>query len=157
MKIAPNDPCPCGSSAAFNSCCLPMLEGKTQATSPEQLMRSRYTAFAMEEEKYILETWHARTRPKQLNFADHPVVWLGLSVDPVQHPAATATEGVVSFTASYLEEGLLCRLHETSKFLMENGSWFYLKGDCDVTRTKVARNEPCPCNSGKKFKKCCMP
>lgn len=157
MKVDQNSTCPCGSEKLFASCCMPFLEGKKQATTPEQLMRSRYTAFVAESEDYILQTWHSRTRPKHLNFADHPVVWLGLNVDPVKHPDMTANEGIVSFTASYLEEGQLCHLHETSTFLLENGRWFYLKGNCDVDRAKIGRNDQCPCNSGKKFKKCCMP
>jgi len=149
--------CPCGNAVPYHNCCGIYIENQEQPPTPELLMRSRYTAFVLEKEEYILQTWHARTRPKELNFADNPVVWLGLAVDPATPPDMNATEGVVSFTASYLENGQVCHLHETSNFLLEDGKWLYLKGDCTVAKTKVARNDLCPCGSGKKFKKCCLP
>lgn len=119
-------------------------------------MRSRYTAFVLQKEDYILSTWHSRTRPAGLNFEDNPVVWLGLEVEPVTATDTLSTQGEVSFTASYLENGQVCHLHETSEFLLEDGNWFYLRGTCDVTKNKIARNEKCPCGSGKKFKRCCL-
>jgi SEC-C motif-containing protein len=148
--------CPCGSALPFSACCGPILENHALAETAEALMRSRYTAFVQKHEPHILASWHARTRPKSLNFDDHPVVWLGLQIHDRQEGAASDSSGTVDFTTSYLENGQLCRLREKSEFLKEDGLWFYLRGECQIKKEKVERNQPCPCGSAKKFKKCCL-
>ena len=156
MKLTKTSCCPCGSAEKYENCCGAFIEGFKQPETPEQLMRSRYTAFSLQKENYILTTWHPRTRPEKLNFEDNQVVWLGLVVNQAKQPTPVSQEAYVEFTASYLENGQICRLHENSKFLPEDGRWYYLNGTCNVRKEKVARNEPCPCGSGKKFKKCCL-
>jgi SEC-C motif-containing protein len=148
--------CPCGSGSAFSSCCQPILDDHSLATTAEMLMRSRYTAFVQQHGQHIQASWHTRTRPKTLNFDDHPVVWLGLQVHSHQDGQPGDNEGNVNFTSSYLENGQLCKLQEDSQFLKENGLWYYLQGDCKVTKEKIARNTTCPCGSGQKFKRCCL-
>ncbi|MCP4339494.1 MAG: hypothetical protein GY799_11545 [Desulfobulbaceae bacterium] len=148
--------CPCGSGSTFSSCCLPILDDHSLATTAEMLMRSRYTAFVQQHGQHIQSSWHTRTRPKTLNFDDHPVVWLSLQVHSHQDGQAGDNEGSVNFTSSYLENGQLCKLQEDSQFLKEDGLWYYLQGDCKVTKEKIARNTSCPCGSGQKFKRCCL-
>ena len=153
----PSPLCPCGSQIPFAACCLPILDDHRRAETAEALMRSRYSAFVQKHEQYILASWHPRTRPKALNFDDHPVVWLGLEIHESVEGTSNDSTGTVEFTTSYLEHGQLCKLREKSEFLKEDGLWFYLRGECRIKKEKVERNQPCPCGSGKKFKKCCLP
>jgi len=148
--------CPCGSGLALSSCCLPVLNDQSLATTAEMLMRSRYTAFVQQHTQYIQSSWHTKTRPKTLNFDDHPVVWLGLQIHNQHEGSVSDSSGTVDFSCSYLENGQLCKLQEVSEFLKENGLWYYLQGDCKVTKEKIPRNKPCPCGSGQKFKRCCL-
>jgi SEC-C motif-containing protein len=119
-------------------------------------MRSRYTAFVLQNAEHIQTSWHSRTRPKTLNFDDHPVTWLGLQIHGCQKGAVADSSGTVDFTCSYLENGQLCKLQELSEFVKEDGLWYYLRGECRVIKEKIARNSPCPCGSGQKFKRCCL-
>jgi len=148
--------CPCGSGEDFSMCCEPLLTGKIIANSPEQLMRSRYTAFVQQHSEYLLRTWHSRTRPEYLNFADNPVTWLKLTINYVSEIIADSTSGIVDFTTDYMEKSSICTLREKSTFLREDDRWFYLNGSSDLQRKKVERNKLCPCGSGKKFKRCCL-
>lgn len=148
--------CPCGSQLSLAACCQPILDNRLCAETAEALMRSRYTAFVHRHEQHILASWHSRTRPQALNFDDHPVIWLGLQIHECHDGSKSDSRGTVEFTSSYLENGQLCSLREKSEFLKEDELWFYLRGECSVKRQKVERNRPCPCGSGKKFKKCCL-
>ncbi len=148
--------CPCGSGSAYSSCCQPILNDHHLAKTAEMLMRSRYTAFVQQHARHIQSSWHITTRPKTLNFDDNPVVWLGLKINGCQKGLAADNSGEVDFTASYLEDGQLCKLQEVSQFLQEDGLWYYAKGECKVMKEKIARNSPCPCGSGQKFKRCCL-
>lgn len=92
-------------------------------------MRSRYSAFVKRIEPYIYETWHASTRPKgvRLLAMDPPPKWLGLDV---RRATADGDRGEVEFIARYRSGGgKAVRMHETSRFLRENGRWFYVDGD----------------------------
>ena len=148
--------CPCGCGLSFTACCQPILNDHSLATTAEKLMRSRYCAFVLKNSVYILSSWHRKTRPKSLNFDNHPVQWLGLEIHACSEGQENDSTGNVEFTSSYLENGQLCRLREDSQFLKEDGLWFYLRGECTVKKEKITRNQPCPCGSGKKFKRCCL-
>lgn len=148
--------CPCGSSLPYATCCLPILDDHRKAQTAEALMRSRYTAFLLKHTQHILASWHPTSRPEKLNFEDNPVIWLGLEIHDVQDGLAEGTIGSVDFTATYLENGQISRLRERSQFVREEGLWYYLRSECKVKRQKVERNGPCPCGSGKKFKRCCL-
>ena len=152
----PRSLCPCGSALATEACCLPILRDHARAASAEALMRSRYTAFVLRDEKHILASWHPKSRPKNLNFDDFPVTWLGLAIHRVEQGGPGDVLGTVEFTSTYVENGVLCALREVSSFVREDGLWFYLRGECQVDRRKVERNAHCPCGSGKKFKRCCL-
>jgi SEC-C motif domain protein len=148
--------CPCGSNIPYTSCCLPILDNHGLAVTAEALMRSRYTAFVRKHEHHILASWYHKNRPEKLNFEDYPVVWLGLEIHEIGDGLATDDSGMVEFTATYLENGQISKLREKSRFVRENDLWYYLGGECSVKRQKIERNGPCPCGSGKKFKRCCL-
>jgi len=148
--------CPCCSNLAYAGCCEPILNNHRRATTAEMLMRSRYTAFVRHHDAHILSSWHSTTRPKELNFDEHPVVWLGLEIHNCRNGLPDDNVGTVDFTVSYVENGQLCRLQEVSQFIKENDLWYYLQGDCEVKKEKIARNSSCPCGSGQKFKRCCL-
>ena len=141
----PNDPCPCGRLApagpggskgksttplAFARCCgrylaAPGLEASA-APDAESLMRSRYTAFVCERADYLQATWHASTRPADLDF-EPGARWLGLQVR--SHRAMGEDRAEVEFVARYRVGGRAVRLHETSRFVREGGRWLYVDGD----------------------------
>lgn len=149
--------CPCCSGKPFSSCCKPLLSGEKKAQQPEELMRSRYTAYVLKDMPYILKTWHPDTRPSEIN-PDTVPNWQGLRVlytDTVKN-----NYGIVEFEAKAFYRGKTHLLHEKSRFKRENTMWMYVDGDVNPSsekNKKVGRNRPCPCGSGKKFKKCCGP
>jgi SEC-C motif-containing protein len=114
---APADTCPCGSGATYDACCGPLLANRVQAGSPEQLMRSRYTAFVVGDADHLFRTWHPRTRPDDVS-PDPATRWTGLEV-------LAATGDTVEFVASW-EGG---RMHELSRFEQRGGRWVYVDGD----------------------------
>lgn len=119
--------CPCGSGKNFATCCAPYLEGQPTPNA-ESLMRSRYTAFTLQKEDYLLSSWHPATRPERLDLhADPQPKWLGLDVK--QHRQQDATHATVTFVARYRIEGRGQRLSETSRFVLEEGRWYYVDGD----------------------------
>ncbi len=126
MSPASPPPCPCGSGRALAACCGPLHAGEAVAGTAEQLMRSRYSAYARGERDYLLATWHPSTRPFALEL-DPAVRWLGLSVRRHQQGAAGAA--VVEFVARCRSGGgPATRLHEVSRFVREDGRWYYLDG-----------------------------
>ncbi len=149
-------PCPCGSNYLYTNCCLPILENHSRARTALALMRSRYTAFVYRHELHILASWHKKNRPEKLNFESNPVIWLSLQIHGSHAGSEDDANGSVDFTSTYLENGQITQLRENSNFVQEEGLWYYLGGDCTVKKQKVERNGPCPCASGKKFKRCCL-
>ena len=118
--------CPCESSKPYNACC-ELYHNGLAAPTAEALMRSRYTAFAMGLESYLLQTWHPKTRPARLKLnEDPPTKWLGLQVRRTETTSEiTAT---VEFIARYKVAGKAERLHELSQFEYIEGFWYYLEG-----------------------------
>jgi len=153
--------CPCGSKKEFSDCCEPFLNGTDIPTTAEALMRSRYTAYTCMDDKYLLATWHPDTRPKRTNPSDDGdgTVWTGLSILRTEEGQSGDKTGVVEFIASCDANGKPFQLHEISEFSHDGERWFYVDGfdQMPVVREspKVGRNDPCPCDSGKKYKKCC--
>jgi SEC-C motif-containing protein len=122
--------CPCGSERACAECCGRYLDGREPAATAEALMRSRYTAYARGNESYLLSTWHASTRPASLDLAEPPIPkWIGLKV--LRHEQQDETHALVEFTARYKVNGRAYKLRETSRFVKENGRWFYVDGDTE--------------------------
>lgn len=92
-------------------------------------MRSRYTAYVLNNEAYLLATWHISTRPESLNLATQPSAqWLGLEVKTHRTAGDSAS---VEFVARYRLNGRAVRLHETSRFVREAGCWYYIDGVVD--------------------------
>ena len=121
-----NKPCPCESGKRYSACCEPLHNGLAAPTA-EALMRSRYTAFVLMLEGYLLKTWHPDSRPTALNLAeDPPTKWLGLQIKRTETTGENTA--IVEFIARYKLAGKATRLHETSLFERIDGRWYYLSG-----------------------------
>lgn len=91
-------------------------------------MRSRYTAFALGDREHLLATWHSSTRPKALEL-DPDLRWLFLSIDAVSGGGPFEDRGVVEFTAVHRASGRRGEQREKSRFVREDGRWYYVDGD----------------------------
>lgn len=150
--------CSCGLESPFSKCCEPLLLGMRHAITAEALMRSRYSAYVLKNEAYLLKTWHKSTRPTGIDLSgSENDTWLPLEIIACEAGQAKNIEGVVEFSTGYRVNGKVTPLHEVSRFCKENGHWFYRDGILKETscNEKVGRNDLCPCGSGKKYKKCC--
>ncbi len=120
-----NRRCPCGTGSDYAECCGPLHAGTVPAATAAQLMRSRYSAFAVIEPAYLLATWHSSTRPSTLEL-DPDVRWLGLDVLSTDGGGLLTTEGTVEFRAHWSAGGQRGEQHEVSRFVREDGAWRYL-------------------------------
>lgn len=123
-------------------------------------MRSRYTAYALHNADYLMATWDATVRPKAIDFSRENIDWQRLEIMAVKKGGLKDSKGMVEFKAFYLEDGEEHVMHEISRFTKINGRWFYLNGVVKSIgkpgrQTNQGKNAPCPCGSGKKFKRCC--
>lgn len=160
--------CFCCSSKPFQACCEPFIKGDKTPVTAEQLMRSRFSAYATAQYAYILDTY---TKEKQQGLSVDDLAqsaqgakWFALQVHDAQseesaesNTSATLHSDTVEFTAFYFEDKKMYQLHETSNFRVENGAWRYHDGTLhdDCGKVKYGRNLPCVCGSNKKFKQCC--
>lgn len=117
--------CPCGSGELYQDCCEP-YHLSLGAPNAEKLMRSRYSAYVLGLEEYLLNTWHPNTRPQHLNLANDRTKWLGLEVKRFEPDDDKA---IVEFIASYKDNGKAEKLHETSQFRRIAGRWYYVDGE----------------------------
>ncbi len=147
--------CPCCSGKKYGDCCQLIHREHSLADTPEKLMRSRYSAFVLNDTEHLLRTWASPYRPKTVNTADPALRWLRLSIDEAPIPPPLAQKGSVSFTATYLQNRHVYTLREVSNFIKVKGCWLYQEGETELRKLTVGRNSTCPCNSGKKFKRCC--
>ncbi|PUE32038.1 hypothetical protein B9Z35_00280 [Limnohabitans sp. Jir61] len=126
--------CPCGRvdaknrAVAYANCCGRFVDhfDTTAAPNAEHLMRSRYSAFVLACADYLLATWNSSTRPASLDF-DVGAKWLGLEVR--EHKVTGAETAEVEFVARCRVDSRVVRLHERSRFVREDGRWFYVDGD----------------------------
>jgi SEC-C motif-containing protein len=155
--------CPCGSGKSLEQCCGPILEGGKAAT-PEAMMRSRYSAYALCNAAHL----EASLAPESRRDFDRAATekwaksaeWLGLSILSTSGGGEGDEFGRVEFSARFRENGAEHTHHEDSRFRRQDGTWLYVDGHVirnPVVRSapKIGRNEPCPCGSGKKYKQCC--
>jgi len=159
------DQCPCGSDRPYAAFCKPLIERQQTASTAEELMRSRYTAFTLADSAYLLETIHPDKREGHdekalLKWANNSE-WLGLEVIDTQDGGTDDQEGIVEFVARYMQKGSRVNHHELAVFKKVEDTWYFYDGSVpeqkQVIRSgpKIGRNDPCPCGSGKKYKKCC--
>lgn len=150
LNIEPRQNCPCGSRQQYQECCDKFISGTQHATSPEQLMRSRYCAYALKNENYLLKSWHPSTRPGSLDLSQDSTQWKELKIISAINDNV---HFVAYFTQDTLNKDKTYALSEQSHFVKET-NWFYLDGD-EVKTVQLTKNMPCPCLSGKKYKRCC--
>ncbi|MBD9423207.1 hypothetical protein IB259_28415 [Achromobacter sp. ACM04] len=125
----PSTACPCGGPKPYSECCGRWHEGPQamQAPTAEALMRSRYSAFVLDNLPYLLATWHPSTRPSALEPNPPGLKWLGLAIK--QTRSQDPEHATVEFVARSRQAGRAHRLHELSRFVREDGQWFYVDGD----------------------------
>ena len=162
--------CPCGSGTRPDACCLPVIQGKREPKTAEELLRARFTAFTRADVDYVINTHHPETRAEikrdEVEEWAKGSDWVGLQI--LQQEAGTEKDdqGTIAFRALYREKGKpetekLQEHWEQSYFKKEGGSWRFLDargiqvGPYRRAEPKIGRNDPCPCGSGKKAKKCC--
>ena len=119
--------CPCGSGAPYAACCGPLHRGDRAAVTAEELMRSRYAAYAVGDLGYLVRTWHPRTRPETLSL-DPSAAWTGLTVLDVVGGGDGDETGEVEFEAVFEHGGTPGRQHERSRFQRRRGRWVYVDG-----------------------------
>lgn len=153
--------CPCGSGHPLDACCGPYLDGAA-APTPEALMRSRYSAYVVGNIDHVERTHDSadgfdRAEAESMS---RDMDWQSLEILSTTEGGADDDEGTVEFAARYKHKGEQQLHHEISNFHRRDGRWLYVNGVINPkaaprTVEKVGRNDPCPCGSGKKFKKCC--
>ena len=159
------DACPCGSGRPYAACCGPYLAGDLWPETAEALMRSRYSAYALGNYDWLVATTHPQTRAEvsaeDLARQCAGVRWLRLDVENCVDATEPDAAALVEFHALYELDGVVRQLGERSAFLRHEGRLYYVDGSplrpaaYRREAPKVGRNDPCPCGSGKKYKKCC--
>jgi SEC-C motif-containing protein len=157
--------CPCGSGLSYEECCRPLILGERAASSAEQLMRSRYSAYVEKEIPYLRTSLHPDHRKdydeKSSREWAESAEWHGLQILETAGGGPDDAEGEVEFVVSFTQKGVRQEHHERSQFSRHGGDWYFVSGKevrpKPVVRAapKIGRNDPCPCGSGKKHKKCC--
>lgn len=168
MSILPaKSPCPCGSDATYSDCCGKYHSGQAHAETAEKLMRSRYSAFVLRNGAYLTATLAEEKRNgfDGDSIAQDETNWTGLEIVDQVAGGILDRSGKVEFIAHFTENGQNHSLHERSNFERRDGKWFYVDGvfpeiqtpkiNAEPSAVKAGRNDPCPCGSGKKYKKCC--
>ncbi|MBC7907383.1 MAG: SEC-C domain-containing protein [Rhodospirillaceae bacterium] len=155
--------CPCNSGRSLDECCGPILAG-TPAPTAEALMRSRYTAFLTGQSDYLDRTLAAEKR-EEVDQAEVAATAQEAKGEGVEIRAVTGggegdDTGTVEYVARFHMRGQKIAHHELANFRRDDGGWVYVDGEMNPQSgprqvTKVGRNDPCPCGSGAKYKKCC--
>ena len=155
--------CPCGSGTDYAVCCEPIITGKKLAETAEQLMRARYSAHV----KVDVDFLYASTHPDYREGYDHKGTktwaenseWLGLDILATTDGGPGDESGEVEFIARFRNKDGTRKHHERGLFKREKKKWLFTEGNMvkgqPISVTKIGRNDPCPCGSGKKYKKCC--
>ncbi len=120
--------CPCGTGLTYADCCGRLHDGAAAAATAEQLVRSRYSAFAVGDAAFLLATWDPATRPRTLEL-DPAVRWTGLDVLATSGGGLLDAEGTVAFRAHSRAGGQARVQAERSRFRRVDGRWVYVDGD----------------------------
>jgi SEC-C motif domain protein len=155
--------CPCGSGLNYTDCCEPIIKGTRHAETAEALMRARYSAYAKVETDFIYESTHPKHREgfdaEGTREWAEGAEWQGLEIISTKNGGPDEATGEVEFIARFSEQGEAKVHHERALFKKEKTGWLFTDGKAagqqPIVRSKVGRNDPCPCGSGKKYKKCC--
>lgn len=157
--------CPCGSEIAYSDCCEPIINQTVKASTAEKLMRARYTAYAKTEVAFILSSTIEDKRKEcdqnAIRSWSEKSIWHKLEILSTEKGTPEDDEGLVEFVAHFSEGGIRKNYHEKGIFKKVDGCWQYVDGEIQKQKpftrndTKINRNDPCSCGSGKKFKKCC--
>ena len=177
-------PCPCGTGLSYHQCCQPYLAGRRLPQTAEALMRSRYTAHAVADIDYLMATWlpSQRRHVERAQVAEwaEQSQWLQLQVIGTEAGTVHDSDGWVEFIATCHHRGKPCVHRERSHFRRRGQRWYYAEGEVAVESevaaennvaiadpvmdmpqqrkagtAKTGRNAPCPCGSGRKYKRCC--
>ena len=155
--------CPCGSDNDYAACCEPIITKKKTAETAEQLMRARYSAHVKVDVDFIYETTH----PDYREGYDHKGAkswaekseWHGLEIIGSTNGGPKDDKGEVEFIARFRDKDGVRSHHERGQFERKRKKWLFTEGimvkSAPLSVTKIGRNDPCTCGSGKKFKKCC--
>ena len=136
VEASAQEPCPCGSACTYDACCAPLHQSQARATTAEQLMRSRYSAFAKGDVDYLMATHPDDHTPpgqrrRELRASCHQTRWLGLEILSVERGGVDDLEGTVSFEAHFQASGQRSSLREMSLFQRRagdrNGDWLYIR------------------------------
>ena len=159
-------PCPCGAGPTAAECCARFFAGERTDWPPtaEAMMRSRYSAYALGVIDHIMSTHHpgaaGEVDRKSTEKWSREATWLGLDIVSTQSGGESDETGEVEFIARYEIGGTPLSHHERAQFRRHQGRWYYWDGAMVKPRPvvreqpKVGRNDPCPCGSGAKYKKC---
>jgi len=157
--------CPCKSGKTYGECCGPIVSGEVKATTAEALMRARYSSYVTGDVLFLrdssVKAVRDEFREEDSRSWSKAAKWHGLEILRTEEGGPSDTHGVVEFRALYTANGEFCNHHEVSTFVKEPDGWKFedgeLIGETPMTRDtpKIGRNDPCPCGSGKKYKKCC--
>ncbi len=158
--------CPCGLGKEYAECCEPLICGGSPAETAEALMRARYSAYVKQETEYIFHTTHpSRRQPDSRQVIEEwalATTWRDLKIISTEGGGPEDDTGIVEFIADFTEKGKDGKHHERAEFRRENGVWMFYDGKPPPVETvrrkapKIGRNDPCPCGSRKKYKKCCL-
>ncbi len=152
--------CLCGSKIEYSLCCEQFHKKLKSPSTAEALMGSRFTAYAKQNEAYLLETWDTGKRPKTIDFSNEEAVWTKLNIIKTKKGTEKDSKGIVEFKAYYSLENEAYVMNEISRFIKVAGQWLYYEGlvkSVSKVNQQVGqgKNAPCSCGSGKKFKRCC--
>ena len=156
--------CPCRSGKTFGECCGPVLSGARKPETAAELMRARYSAYAVCDVDFLYnssgEAVREEFKREETEEWSRSATWEGLEVLETEGGGPGDDEGMVYFLARYSANGKTCEHREHSYFERVDGEWRFIDGVIESKpyrreEPKVGRNDPCPCGSGKKYKKCC--
>ena len=162
--------CPCQSGSELTSCCQIILDDASRAGSALALMRARYTAYALQRMDFVYDSTHPDARAdidrEAMEQWSRMAQWTGLEIIDAGHPDTREAQDEVEFKAHFLVQGVAQIHHERSQFRFDQQRWWFVDGQDIysgpaekpqpfVRGQKIGRNDPCPCGSGRKYKKCC--
>ena len=152
--------CLCGNKSKYAACCQPFHISERHPSTAELLMRSRFTAYAMQNEAYLLKTWDTSKCPKEIDFSKEQAKWTKLEIIKAKKGTEKDSKGIVEFKAYYIQDDEEYVMNELSRFNKVAGRWLYVDGLIKSVekvgqQSSQSKNALCACESGKKFKRCC--